>query len=181
MRYVVALLLSGIIYCVPVSAFDVGERFLDYGNGLINLDQVTHVIPEIEYTVTLPEDSVDEFFEVYLSSLNEEAIRDVLGWFDYRSMQEVPFYYLKIRGNIKFDDFTLEMMDEQIFIKLPEDETLSYTSTAYGEKFEEFVIGVFRKHVTGGLLSLVGSDAQKKYVLVTLRYSIIREVWKAWS
>ena len=37
--------------------FSFGKKFLDYGNGAINLDNVTHITPSITYRITLASDN----------------------------------------------------------------------------------------------------------------------------
>jgi hypothetical protein len=97
------------------SSFLLGKRFLDYGNGAINLDNVLYVNPKVEYSAGFASDEGD-WFKTYRSS-NFQGIKDIITWFEYRDTE--PFYIYKTSANIQFDDFTLTIVPEKTYIKLP--------------------------------------------------------------
>lgn len=103
----------------PAIALEVrlGSKFLDYGNGAINLDNVTHIDPNINYIITLADDELDTYFENYLSN-NPRDLEDVKSWFDL-SFNADPYYYFEISSDIKFDLFTLQILSTKRFAKLP--------------------------------------------------------------
>ena len=103
----------------PAIALEVrlGSKFLDYGNGAINLDNVTHIDPNINYIITLADDELDTYFENYLSN-NPRDLEDVKSWFDLVFNAD-PYYYFEISSDIKFDLFTLQILSTKRFAKLP--------------------------------------------------------------
>lgn len=103
----------------PAIALEVrlGSKFLDYGNGAINLDNVTHIDPNINYIITLADDDLDTYFEDYLSN-NPRDLEDVKSWFD-PVVNADPYYYYEISSDIKFDLFTLQILGTKRFAKLP--------------------------------------------------------------
>ena len=103
----------------PAIALEVrlGSKFLDYGNGAINLDNVTHIDPNINYIITLADDELDTYFENYLSN-NPRDLEDVKSWFDL-GFNADPSYYFEISSDIKFDLFTLQILSTKRFAKLP--------------------------------------------------------------
>ena len=103
----------------PAIALEVrlGSKFLDYGNGAINLDNVTHIDPNINYIITLADDELDTYFENYLSN-NPRDLEDVKSWFDL-GFNADPYYYFEISSDIKFDLFTLQILSTKRFAKLP--------------------------------------------------------------
>ena len=103
----------------PAIALEVrlGSKFLDYGNGAINLDNITHIDPNINYIITLADDDLDTYFEDYLSN-NPRDLEDVKSWFD-PVVNADPYYYYEISSDIKFDLFTLQILGTKRFAKLP--------------------------------------------------------------
>jgi len=103
----------------PAIALEVrlGSKFLDYGNGAINLNNVTHIDPNINYIITLADDELDTYFEDYLSN-NPRDLEDVKSWFD-PVFNADPYYYYEISSDIKFDLFTLQILGTKRFAKLP--------------------------------------------------------------
>ena len=99
------------------SSFLLGKRFLDFGNGAINLDNVNFVNPRVEYTVGLGSDEGD-WFRSYASG-NFQNIKELVSWLDPEYRENEDFYVYKYFAYIKFDDFTLTIVPEKTYIKLP--------------------------------------------------------------
>ena len=97
------------------SSFLLGKRFLDYGNGAINLDKVLYINPVVEYSVGLESDEGD-WFTNYVSR-NFQGIKEIVSWLEHRENQ--IFYVYKYSAYIKLDDFTLTIVPEKTYIKLP--------------------------------------------------------------
>jgi hypothetical protein len=100
------------------SSFLLGKRFLDYGNGAINLDKVLYVNPKVNYTVGLASDEGDWFANY--SSKNPQEIQELVSWLgpEYRENQD--FYVYKYSAYIKLDNFTLTIIPEKTYISLPD-------------------------------------------------------------
>ena len=125
---------------VKVYSFEVNGRYLNYGNGMINMDNVTHIQPRINYVVTLPGDQADDYFKQYGTSdvLDSTQMHQLWRWFNVHYMKE-DYYFLEIEAYIKFDDFTLTMIPKQRYLKLPSDQDMERVKALHGgEKFMRF-------------------------------------------
>lgn len=103
--------------------FRLANRFFDYGNGAINLDNVTHITPEISAIITLASDNQDAFLKEYSSNATKQVIEEnYLGWLDVSVNDSEPYYYYEFDGKVLFDLFTLQIFDTFRFLKLPQNE-----------------------------------------------------------
>jgi len=117
------LCLSLPLVAVNAAAFEVnlGDRFLDYGNGAINLDHVTHISPSMQYKLTVASDEPESYFTAYGES-NFSNLEALLSWFSPEQvavLQQETFYFYEISATIMFDDFTLTIISDQRFFKIP--------------------------------------------------------------
>ena len=98
-----------VVLPVNTYSFEINGRYLNYGNGMINLDNVTHINPRINYIVTIPEDETADYFKQFGTS-NVSDSSHVLGlykWFNSESLDKLDYYFIEIEAYVKFDDFTL--------------------------------------------------------------------------
>ena len=111
------VLLVVFLHFIPINvveSFEIGGRFLNYGNGMINLDRVTYVKPQIDYYVTLAGESSGELFTQYgTNDMSRDSIDGVLSWFQTDALKYYGYYFLRIHGYITFNTFTLTLVDEQ--------------------------------------------------------------------
>ena len=124
-----------------VNAFEIKNGFVDYGGGLINIEHVFHIISRIDYVVTYPQDNYGEFFNDYVTrDMSDESIQGVINWFR-PEINEFDYYFVSVNGNIKFDDFTLIMVEEKSFYKLPSDPIeIERVSNHNKAKFRKFLL-----------------------------------------
>ena len=137
----VATVLLSSVFLASTHSFEIGRRYLDYGNGMINLDNITHVDPQITYVVTLPQDDPGEYFKEFrTSNMSQTTIPGVVRWFEPENLTGLDYYFLEIEGNIKFDDFTLTMVQKRRYLKIPStDQDTQRVRAANGEKFTKFL------------------------------------------
>ena len=129
------------------SSFLLGKRFLDFGNGAINLDNVNFVNPRVEYTVGLGSDEGD-WFRSYASG-NFQNIKELVSWLDPEYRENEDFYVYKYFAYIKFDDFTLTIVPEKTYIKLPAYTVYMQVKETNPEvltKLQAFMVQVCRNH-----------------------------------
>ena len=127
------------------SIFNVSENWFDYGNGAINLSNVSRVIPFVEYNLTLSQD--EEFssdgiqFTPYSedwSYTRENKLSDVKSWLNY--FKDEPYYFFKLNMGINFDGFELSYYDETfLYIPNPNEENNNLQELTNDDKFIEFV------------------------------------------
>ena len=124
----------------PVAAFELGRRYLDYGNGMINLDNITYITPQVDYIVTVPQDDPNEYIKQFGNrNMSKGAISDILTWFEPNNLKALDYYFIQIEGYIKFDDFTLTMVEKQHYLKIPSNrQDMERVRTAKGENFTKF-------------------------------------------
>ena len=126
---------------VKVYSFEINGRYLNYGAGMINMDNVTHISPKINYVVTLPEDLTKDYFKQFGTSnlLDSIQIRNIQTWFNSAYLNDSDYYYVEIEAYIKFDDFTLTMIPKQRYLKLPSDQDMERVKALHGgHKFMQF-------------------------------------------
>ena len=127
------------------SIFNVSENWFDYGNGAINLSNVSRIIPFVEYNLTLSQD--EEFssdgiqFTPYSedwSFTRENKLSDVKSWLNY--FKDEPYYFFKLNMGINFDGFELSYYDETfLYIPNPNEENNNLQELTNDDKFIEFV------------------------------------------
>lgn len=107
----VLLALSG---CMPEERSD----WYDYGNGRLNLRLVTSIRPVLEYELTLATDTLADLGKSYSVPLTEEAVDVFLKRFDDRVLGQ-GFYRVRVCAYVMFDDFRLELLPQEAFLKRP--------------------------------------------------------------
>ena len=138
----VATVLLSSFFPAGTHSFEIGRRYLDYGNGMINMDNITHIDPQIRYVVTLPQDDHDHYFKEFRTSDMSKkgmGLSDVPAWFEPDKLAGLDYYFLEIEGYIKFDDFTLTMVKKRSYLKIPSDQDIERVRAANGEKFTKFL------------------------------------------
>ena len=122
-------------------AFEVGRRYLDYGNGMVNLDNITHINPYVDHIVTLPQDDPTEYFKQFRNSdMSKRAISNILTWFEPANLKDLDYYFIQIEGYIKFDNFTLTMVAKQHYLKIPSNrQDMERVRTTNGDNFTKFL------------------------------------------
>ena len=126
---------------VTAYSFEINGRYLNYGNGMINMDNVTHISARINYVVTLPHDQAQDYFKQFgASNVSDPAQRlNLQRWFNSKYLDDLDYYFVEIEAYIKFDDFTLTMIPKQRYLKLPSDQDMERVRAAYGDhKFMQF-------------------------------------------
>ena len=136
----VATVLLSSVFLASTHSFEIGRRYLDYGNGMINMDNITHIDPQIRYVVTLPQDDQDDSFKDFRTSdMSKKGISNVATWFEPDNLAGLDYYFLEIEGYIKFDNFTLTMVKKRSHLKIPTDQDIERVRAANGEKFTKFL------------------------------------------
>jgi len=167
------------ISCIATTAtaFEIrlGSKFLDYGNGAINLDNVTHIDPTIDYIITIVEDDKEDYFRNFATS-NTRDLDHVTGWF-FTAINVDPYYYYEISSNIKFDLFTLTILSTKRFAKLPKTPE-EFEKIADLDKFNHFLTKLEDHLITNELISYNKynnqiTDLEERYWQV---YSVLNDV-----
>jgi hypothetical protein len=148
--------------------FNLGSRFFDYGNGAINLDNVTHVGSQMAYQIVLPIDSEEEMLKEYEPSVTKNAIAQTLKFLDPKELDNTEFYYIKIKSRIFFDRFELMILGEEEFLKVPDTEEKFIQTIKKYPIFQKFVEKI------GNYLEIEG-DLDKKIDVLS---SKVRELKK---
>jgi len=100
--------------------FSFGSKFFDYGNGAINLDNITYVDPIWEYYYHYQnngEDQLIPYSEVPNKNTISNRVTELFG--DGSVFENMEFYLLVNSSNIKFDAFTLTILPETVHFKIP--------------------------------------------------------------
>ena len=100
--------------------FSFGSKFFNYGNGAINLDNITYITPTWEYLYHFQNDGSDTltpYSEVPDSGTINGRIDDLYG--DGSAFEDLDYYFIVNSSNIKFDDFTLTILSETVHFKIP--------------------------------------------------------------
>ena len=118
------MLLIGFSGSATAFEFSFGKRFLDYGNGAINLDKVTYVRHTLSYRIALQGDPTDEFSKEYTPSANQSSIDGSLSFLDPEALKKLQFYYIQISSRIFLDQFELTILSPKTFLKLPQPDQL---------------------------------------------------------
>ena len=111
---------------------------------MINLDQITYINPQIDYVVALADENPDNYFEQYGNQdMEHEKISAVLNWFDPAYLGNTDYYFLQVAGYITFDNFTLTMIKQQTYLKLPTvEQEVRRVQRLHGSSFIAFLNGV---------------------------------------
>ena len=131
--------------------FKLGDGWLDYGNGAINLSNVATVRPYVTYKLTLASDdeySRDETtfisYSPDWSSVRDDRMGNFFQYFE--TLDTEPYYYVELTMGIYFDDFDL-IYDEFRFLSVP-DPSIQEDAERFAqienagllEKFTEFLL-----------------------------------------
>ena len=160
--------------------FKLGKRFFNYGNGSINLDNVTYVSAKMPYVITLSSDNREDFFLEYNASVTDENVVNTLDFLKPEFLESLPYYFIKIGSHIIFDSFELTVLKTETFLKLPRPDQI--VSAEEIEKVNLF----FRKLAEElGLDPSSSEDKTQIYREVNLmteeKYNIIQEKLKLTS
>ena len=136
--------LIGFLVCLSISGvtnafeFSIGKRFLDYGNGAINLDNVNHISPElIVHTGFYYPDDKETIFEEEEYQLSE--LEDLSLYFDPMVFSDEPFFFIDLKASLFFDLLQL-LLIEQTLLKLPTNqEQLDLAFEYAGDEFIVFL------------------------------------------
>ena len=131
--------------------FKLGDGWIDYGNGAINLDNVGVVRPYVTYQLTLASD--DEYtqddvtfisYNPSFADLRDNRMENFLLYFN--TLDSEMFYIVDLSIGIYFDDFNL-LYDEFQFFNVPDPSTeeggqliIQIEAEGMMEKFSEFLI-----------------------------------------
>ena len=105
---------------INAAEFSFGSKFFDYGNGAINLDNVTHIVPSWNYNYYYQGDTAEPFMdysEVPIKNTIEQRIEDIYA--DGTWVSSMEFYFFRNSSQIMFDNFTLTILSETTFFKIP--------------------------------------------------------------
>ena len=116
--FLLSFLLIGFSSNALAFEFTFGKRFLDYGNGAINLDKVTYVVPKYSYRVVYPQDPVSEYSQEY-GGTGTSQVEQTLNFIEPAGLSKLPFYYVEMSNRIEFDNFKLSILSKKKFLKLP--------------------------------------------------------------
>ena len=122
-----------LLVAFPAHSFEVNGRYLNYGNGMINLDNVTRIKARINYVVTLPDDQVQDYFKQFgTSNVSDPAqMHSLQRWFNSEYLDDLDYYLVEIEAHIKFDDFNLTMIPKQMYLKLPSEQDMDRVRAAH--------------------------------------------------
>ena len=120
--------------------FTFGKRFLDYGNGAINLDKVTYVVPKYSYRVVYPQDSVSEFSKEY-GGTGTSLVEQTMNFLEPAGLSKLPFYYIEMSNRIEFDNFELSILSKKKYLKLPPPDEWATVLTK-NEKLKNFIVDI---------------------------------------
>ena len=127
--------------------FSFGKKFLDYGNGAINLDNVTHMTPSITYRITLASDNPKNYLKQYLSNARKSSLEETSSWFSPDVYVAEHYYYYEIESVISFDLFALTVLEKVRFLKLPSNrDELNNVLEEKGDSFDRF-LEALEKHL----------------------------------
>jgi hypothetical protein len=143
MRKLSKFLIASIIMFAPleVSAFEFsfGKKFLNYGNGAINLALVAHISPKWDYIYTTPGDSVDDILKMYGEVPFKRTIKErVKTLFNAKEFEKMEWYYIENNALINFDGFKLTILEGEVFFKMP-DCSLLASIVSKNPKFSTFL------------------------------------------
>ena len=174
--------LIGLLICMGLSSaanaleFSFGKRYLDYGNGAVNLDQVTYITPEIKYFITLPGDDADEYLKEYAEGAPSKIKESVSPWFDPINYSDEGYYYFQIKASMWFDNFELSVIDER-FLKLPtNEEELTKVYELHGDKFIKFLERLEDHLVKEEILEIVFDEEEKLTAFKGRYFQIVDEI-----
>jgi hypothetical protein len=136
--------LIGFLVCLSISGvtnafeFSIGKRFLDYGNGAINLDNVHRISPElIVHTGFYYPDDKETIFEEDEYQLSE--LEDLSLLFDPMMFSDEPFVFIDLKASLFFDLFQL-LIIQQALLKLPTNQEQIDLAFEYaGDEFIAFL------------------------------------------
>ena len=154
--------LIGLLVCLVLSSaanaleFSFGKRYLDYGNGAINLDQVTYIVPEIHQIITFASDNPDNYLRVYGGSISD--LGEISNWFNESAYSNEKYYYYEIETKLHFDQFELTIIEKMRFLKLPTNQDeLDKVLEQHGDNFRVFLerleIRLFQEGIIGEVLT----------------------------
>jgi hypothetical protein len=155
--------------------FSFGKRYLDYGNGAINLDNVTYINPEIKHVLTVASDSPDSYLQEYHGSIPHLGV--ISEWFDESVHAHQYYYYYEIGAIIRFDQFELTVMEERRFLKLPTDqEELGKTLDVHGDDFHAFLEALQMRLFALGIIGEVLTEEQDLRSYGDRYFQIVQEI-----
>ena len=174
--------LIGLLVCLGLSSvanafeFSIGKRYLDYGNGAINLNLVRYINPKITYFITFPDDNPDEFLNEYILNAPSDINEELSPWFDPIQYSDEVFYYYQIEASIFFDAFELTIIDER-FLKLPSNqEELTKVYELHGDMFDLFLRSLEDHLVKEEILEYVVETKEKLTAFGDRYFQIAEEI-----
>jgi hypothetical protein len=105
---------------INAADFSFGTKFFNYGNGAINLDNVTYIVPSWNYNYyyqSSTEEPFQDFSEVPDKNTIAQRVEDLYG--DGTWGNNIDFYFFRNSSQIMFDNFTLTILSEITFFKIP--------------------------------------------------------------
>lgn len=108
-------ILLGLVGC----GGETGAKWYDYGNGKVNLNQISHIKPSYDYHLTLATDSLDDINENYNEAITEESAERIIENLNLEEINKQPFYRIRLKATVHFDMFELTLYESEDFIKRP--------------------------------------------------------------
>ena len=142
--------------------FRIGNRFFDYGNGAVNLENVTHVSPSAFGYITLSSDAEENIMKKYSSSEKSKVKESWIGWLDAYFDTTEAWYFYELNGEVTFDLFTLRIFDTVRFLKLPSTQG-EWAAVNDLKKFQLFLDELESHLTTEGLLAISYDDPLRSF------------------
>ncbi len=118
-RILFVLTLPAILFGLSGCGNDAGSRWYDYGNGKVNLNQVSHIKPTFDYYLTLASDSLEDINKNYSESITEESSDRLIESLNLEEISKQPFYRVRLKASVHFDLFELTLYESEDYIKRP--------------------------------------------------------------
>lgn len=91
----------------------------DYGNGKVNLANVSMIRPRIDYELTLATDPVKDVGKDYSEPLTKDAVERLVGILTQETLAKQDFYRVRFNIYVMFDTFQLELFKSEDYVKRP--------------------------------------------------------------
>lgn len=91
----------------------------DFGNGKINLSQVSIIRPVMDYEFTLSTDEPKDVGRDYSEPMTEDSVNKVLSLLNKEEMEKHDFYRIKFSIYVMFDTFRLGLFESEDYVKKP--------------------------------------------------------------
>lgn len=113
------VLIPALILGIAGCGNESGAKWYDYGNGKVNLNQVSHIKPNYSYQLTLASDALEDINRNYSEPMTETATDNILSLLTLEEITKQPFYRIQVKSTVHFDMFELTLFQSEEYIKRP--------------------------------------------------------------